>query len=497
MNIQTIQASKKKQAKTETLVLPVFESLKFQKAGLTDAQYEKINETIKEKEFLGKQGEVFTLPRYGSTGRIILLGLGDEKKFTLDTWKRTLGNAVRFLQERKVLEFSVFLPEDIEKSLGGGQALRLSTIILHTASYEFNEYYSDKKRGVSELKKVTFIVSGSRKIAEDKKEVAEAQAIGGAMKTTRRLGNMPPVTMTPKYFAGSARSIGKKYAKLHVRALGRAELKREKMGGLLGVGAGSSAEPQFIIMEWMNAPKTKGTRVFAGKGITFDSGGISIKPAAKMDEMKFDMMGGAAVLGAMEAIAKLGLEVNVVGLISASENLSGDAAYRPGDILRAKNGKTIEVLNTDAEGRIVLSDALSYASKYKPKFVLDLATLTGACVVALGGNYAGLFTRDEKIRSEVEAASKKAGEKVWSLPMDDDLSEQMKSPIADVRNINPAGGEAGASQAAAFLENFTDYPWAHLDIAGVAWGDEQPYIRSGANGYGVPLLVELAKGWEK
>ncbi len=480
-----------------TLLVPIFEN-SLLKGGIFEwkESAHEIIEVIEEKEFLGKKGEIFILPRNKKRGRIILLGLGSYESFSLDVWKRSFGKAVRFLQEREIEDFDIFFSEKIEKKLGEDHAVRISVIEIAVASYQFRNYLTDQKHILKDFQQVSFLLEGERKKKNDDAQVREGNILGEAQNFTRELGNLPPIEMTPTYLAKEALKIGKKYSRMKVNIFSRDRLKKEGMGGILGVASGSSEEPKFIILEWMNAPKSRGINVFAGKSITFDSGGLSIKPASKMDEMKFDMLGGGSVLGAMQAIAALGLKVNVVALLPATENLSGANAYRPGDILRTKNGKTIEVLNTDAEGRIVLADALSYAQKYKPKFVLDLATLTGACMVALGGNYAGLFGRNQEVLEQIKQASVNSGEKVWQLPLDDDFTDEMKSSIADVKNIGGSGG-GGASSAAAFLEVFTDYPWAHLDIAGVAWNDEQAHIRSGANGFGVPLLVELAKSWER
>ncbi|HET8574921.1 MAG TPA: leucyl aminopeptidase [Candidatus Paceibacterota bacterium] len=497
MKIFVEKSQSKPKVGERTIVIPLFED-QDRKGGVFEWSSigEEISEILHEKEFLGKKGEVLILPKKKSKGRTVLVGLGKSEHFQLEVWKRSLGKGVRFLQERKILQFSIFLPGKIEEKLGVSDALRWSTEVLFTASYQFQEYLTNKDRVFENLKEITFLVEGERVKKEDEAQVKEGSVLGEAINRTRHLGNLPAIQMTPAYLAEEAKKLAKKYPKLKVKIFGQEQIRKEGMGGLLGVSSGSAAEPKFIILEWMNAPKAAGVRVFAGKSITFDSGGLSIKPASKMDEMKFDMLGGGAVLGAMRAIAELKLKVNVVGLLPATENLSGSGAYRPGDILRAKNGKTIEVLNTDAEGRVVLADALSYAEKYKPKVVLDLATLTGACMVALGGNYAGLFGRNEDVLAEVKEAANRAGEKVWPLPIDDDFVQEVTSPIADVRNLGEGPG-GGASTAAAFLEAFTNYPWAHLDIAGVAWGSGKPYIRAGATGFGVSLLVELAKKWEK
>jgi leucyl aminopeptidase len=268
------------------------------------------------------------------------------------------------------------------------------------------------------------------------------------------------------------------------------------MGALMGVAQGSHQPARLIVLEHKGGGAAK-PLVLVGKAITFDSGGISIKPAAGMDEMKTDMSGGAAVVGAMCAAAMLKLPINLVGIIPSTENLPGGGAYKPGDILKSMSGITIEVLNTDAEGRLILADGLAYAARYKPSAIIDLATLTGACVIALGSVNTGLMSNDDKLAAKLEAASAATSEKVWRLPLDDEYGDQIKSDIADIKNIGGRG--AGTITAAKFLEKFVkDTPWAHLDIAGTAWGEKaKPYCPKGATGVGVRLLAQLAKDWKK
>jgi leucyl aminopeptidase len=270
-------------------------------------------------------------------------------------------------------------------------------------------------------------------------------------------------------------------------------MEKLKMGALLGVARGSQEPPTFIILEHSAGKQNLETIVLVGKGVTFDSGGISIKPSERMEEMKFDMSGGAVVMGAMKAIAQLKMPFHVVGLIPAVENLPSGTSMKPGDILRASSGTTIEIINTDAEGRVILADALTYAKRYKPKAVIDLATLTGACVVALGPHASGLFSTDSELRDAIKSAAEKAGERVWPFPLWDDYHDDIKSDYADIKNS--AGRAGGAITAAAFLSQFAEgYPWAHLDIAGTAWTDkEKAYISKGGTGWGVRLLLQFLK----
>lgn len=463
---------------------------------LTELQRKKIQEILKNNEFKGEAAEIFLAPKsYLGRQVLVLVGLGDEKKFSLKVMQQAVGAAAKYLQAKKFLDFSMIFPASAWDKIGAENFLKQAVIAVYKASYKFSEYLTEKNAKLPSLKNIYFGCLASLEIPSATKIIREAEVVGRAMNYTRELGNLPPIAMTPKYLAEEAKKLTGK-SNLKVKVFGEKEVIEQGMGGLHAVSLGSEHEPQFIVIEYFNNPQSKDIYVWAGKGITFDSGGLSIKPADKMDEMKFDMLGAGAVIGAMKAVAELNLKINLVALIPATENLSGHKAYRPGDIITARNGKTIEVLNTDAEGRIILADALSYAQDYKPKFVIDVATLTGACVVALGEQYAGLFTRDEDFSSLIKTLSEDCGESVWRLPLDDNFKGMMKSKIADVKNISETR-YGGASSGAGFLEHFTDYPWAHLDIAGVAWSGEQPHHYTGATGYGVQLLVELAKFWQK
>jgi len=301
------------------------------------------------------------------------------------------------------------------------------------------------------------------------------------------LGNLPGNICTPEYLAGQARSLGRRSPNLHVRVLTEQQMKTLGMGALLSVSRGSRQPAKLIVMEYRGGKTGEKPVVLVGKGLTFDAGGISLKPAAAMDEMKYDMCGGASVLGTLTACTQLQLPINVIGLVPASENLPDGDANKPGDIVTSMSGQTIEVLNTDAEGRLILCDTLTYAERYKPAAVIDIATLTGACVVALGAPASGLMSNDDALADEVLAAGLNAGDRAWRLPLWDDYQEQLDSNFADMANIGGKG--AGAITAACFLSRFTKkYRWAHLDIAGSAWktGPEK-----GATGRPVPLLTQF------
>lgn len=333
-------------------------------------------------------------------------------------------------------------------------------------------------------------------LLSDDSEVDDATAgartgeiLARAQNLARTLGNLPGNVATPEYLATRGREIGERLG-MTVTILGPAEMEAEKMGALLAVAQGTEEEPRLIVLEHRRGPADAKPLVLVGKGLTFDSGGISIKPAAGMEEMKFDMCGGAAVLAAMQAIGELDIPVNVIGIVPSSENLVSGRAMKPGDILRSHKGTTIEVVNTDAEGRLILADALSYASRFEPAAIIDCATLTGACVVALGGQASAGLSNDEALLSEIRAAGDRVGERVWPLPMYDEYRDQIKSEYADIKNSG--GRPAGTITAAWFLREFVgDTPWVHLDIAGTAYGDGKiAYQSKGATGTPVRLFVE-------
>lgn len=367
------------------------------------------------------------------------------------------------------------------------------------SAYEFKEMKSKpKEEKTPEVYKLQIVANGKLNTTSAQRGFEAGVIMAETINFSRRLGDMPGNYMTPEILADSAVKAAKGTG-LKVTVWNREKIKKEGMGGLLGVSLGSDNEPRFIIMEYNGAGKSKKPVAFVGKGLTFDSGGISIKPSAAMEEMIYDMCGGANVIGTMLAIARLKLKVNVIGLVPSTENMSGGMAMKPGDILTARNGKTVEVYNTDAEGRLILMDALAYACEQKPAAIFDAATLTGAIIVALGNSYTGVFTRDRKLMRQIEDAANEAGEPVWGMPINDHHLDDMKGLHADLCNISSSKG-AGSSTAAAFLEQFVDkdIPWAHFDIAGTAWsiGNRIPYNpKKGASGAIIRTFVELAKSF--
>jgi len=432
-------------------------------------------------EFKGELEEVYSLPI--SLGdrrvRLLLTGLGEEEDFQLDVVRRAYGKAAARADEMKLETLSLILPE-VGKASEIAQAAVEGCIL---ALYRFEKYKSEKKDQVlRELK-----ILSRDKIDE---AVERAVKICEGVKIARDLANMPSSDCTPEKFAEIAISAVKDLG-IKVKVYGMSELQEMKMGGIVSVGRGSSREPKLIELEYDGGGDLY---IVAGKAVTFDSGGISIKSREKLDEMKYDKSGGAAVVGILAAAALLKLPIKLIGLIPVVENMPSGSAYKPGDIIRFRNGKTAEIISTDAEGRLILADALAYASEKKPRTLIDLATLTGACIIALGNHASGLFSNDDELAEKLIESGERTGEKVWRLPLWKPYYDQLKSNVADMKNT---GGHAGgAITAAAFLSNFVENTkWAHLDIAGTAWIQEQSeqksYASKGATGVGVRLIIDF------
>lgn len=387
-------------------------------------------------------------------------------------------SVAKLVQARQWRQVAVVLSEQAD-------ALPVIARQLAAAAYRFDAFKSQKKPAATPVSWLFTVARKEVKATQEALDLVDAWAQGTAL--TRDLGNMPPNVCNPKYLGKEAEKLGEAYPALKVTVLKQKAIEDLKMGALLSVAQGAVAHPRFIIMEYKpkNTLNSKPV-VLVGKGVTFDSGGISLKPGANMDEMKYDMGGAAAVFGAIKALCVAGLPLHVVGLIPAVENMPDGGATRPGDIVTSMSGKTIEVLNTDAEGRLILCDALTYAERYKPQAVIDMATLTGACIVALGSHRAGLLGNDDDLKQALFDAGEQVHDPVWPLPLDQEYKDLLKSPFADLQNIG--GREAGTITAAAFLSAFTEkYPWAHLDIAGVAW---QSGSNKGGTGRPVGLLLE-------
>jgi leucyl aminopeptidase len=434
------------------------------------------------KEFKGKKGDALVLHGTGSLERVALVGLGKYKKFTSDIGRQAAGSAAGLAIKYKaakcaLVAFDSAIPEEeLVQALAEGLIL---------GSYKFTEYKKPEDDAV-ELKSA--VILG----AVDQGGLNRGNAVGSAVCLARDLQNHPANVMTPGRLSEEAKKIAKSGG-MDLKIFDRDEFTKLGMLAFAGVAQGSSEPPKFILLEYKGGKTGDAPFALVGKGLTFDSGGISLKPGAAMDEMKFDMSGSATVLGIMHAIAELKPSINVVAAIPSTENMPGGSAQRPGDIVKAYNGKTIEILNTDAEGRLILADALAYVvDKYKPAGMLDFATLTGAVLIALGHKASGLMGNNDDLINEVKGASDKTGERVWQLPLWEEYTEDIKSKIADIKNL----GEqrlAGTVAGGVFLKEFVgDTPWAHLDIAGTAWqGKDQPYVPAGGSGVAVRLVTSL------
>jgi len=416
--------------------------------------------------------------------RVLLVSLGARKEFGAAQFRDAVRGAATALRDLGTRDAALFLVDAKVASQPLAWNVRHAALGLRDAFYRFDQMKSEKKNATPSLEQVILPLSAKPPLAQ---ALAEASAVADGVALAKTLGNLPPNVCTPSYLAEQAKKLARQY-KLGVEVLERADMQKLGMGALLAVTGGSHQPPKLIVLRYHGAAKTVKPIALVGKGITFDTGGISLKPAGEMDEMKFDMSGAGSVLGAIRALAGMKAPVNVVGVIPTCENMPGGQATRPGDIVTTLSGKTIEILNTDAEGRLILCDALEYAGRFNPEVVVDIATLTGACVIALGHVATGLFANDQKLADEIRAAGEDAFDRVWQLPLWEEYQEQLRSNFADFANIG--GRPGGAITAASFLARFTrKYRWAHLDIAGTAWKSGR---EKGSTGRPVPLLVRFA-----
>ncbi len=454
-----------------------------------------ITRLISEGEIKGKLNEMTLIHTMGKieADRVLVAGLGKREKFTLDSIRSVAAESCKFLRKLRVKQVATIVhgagiggmaPEKAVQALTEGSILGL---------YGFRKHIT-KEPEHGQIDELLIVERDVNKVPVLESGVRLGKIMAEATNFARDLINEPANHMTPTDMAEVARKVAEQYG-LEFTALERDEMKKLGMGALLGVAQGSKQPPKFIILSYHGDNTSKNTLGLVGKGLTFDSGGISIKPSEGMDQMKGDMAGGAVVIAAIKAIAQLKLKINVTGLVPATENLPGGAALKPGDILKAMNGKTIEVVSTDAEGRLILADAISYARKQGLSPIIDIATLTGACRVALGDICTGAFGNNQELINKVIKAGEEAGEKVWQLPMFEEYKEQNKSDVADIKNSG--GRYAGAITAAQFLAEFSqDTPWTHLDIAGTSFASkEKTYLVKGATGVAVRTLVNLAMGF--
>lgn len=438
----------------------------------------------------GKSGTLLPLFKLEgmATKWVLIVGLGKREKFSLSTLKKGVTTATNWAKAQKLSSATFAMVSQCKKRENSFPALMQA---VGASLYQYDAYKSEKSPEVS-LNSVNFYTENSDELTP---LFNYGKALIEGMDFTRNLGNAPANKMTPTILAEEAEALAAEESSIKCTILKKSEIEALGMGSFLGVAQGSVEEPRFIVLEYSNHSNSdEKPVVLVGKGVTFDTGGISLKPGAAMDEMKFDMCGAASVLGTFKAVAQLGMKINLVGLIPATENMPAGDALKPGDVITSMSGQTIEVLNTDAEGRLILCDALTYATQYEPKAIVDIATLTGAIIMALGYDVSGLFSNDEALAQKLSESAERTDDKVWQFPIwEETYQSLLDSNFADMANIG-AGRGAGSITAACFLERFVkEYPWAHLDIAGTAWvtGKEK-----GASGRPVPLLLNFLKQYE-
>ncbi|MBD1572466.1 leucyl aminopeptidase [Vibrio sp. S17_S38] len=449
-----------------------------------------ISSLLRRGDLEGKPGQMLLLHQVPGilSERVLLVGCGKERELGERQYKDIIQKTIGTLNDTGSMEAVCFLTELHVKGRDTYWKVRQAVESTKDSLYTFDQFKSNKPETRRPLRKLVFNVPTRRELNLGEKAISHGLAIASGVKSSKDLGNMPPNVANPAYLASQARRLADDFETITTKIIGEEEMDKLGMHSYLAVGRGSRNESMMSIMSYKGNPDSEAKPiVLIGKGLTFDSGGISLKPGEAMDEMKYDMCGAASVFGTMKALAKLNLPINVVGVLAGCENMPGSNAYRPGDILTTMSGQTVEVLNTDAEGRLVLCDALTYVERFDPDCVVDVATLTGACVIALGHHISGLVANHNPLAHELINASEQAGDRAWRMPMADEYQEQLNSPFADMANIG--GRPGGTITAGCFLSRFTKkYNWAHLDIAGTAW---KSGAQKGSTGRPVSLLVQF------
>jgi len=475
---------------TSCLIVGVFDD------GVLGASAEQLNEAtkgllarfVKQGDVSGELGcaSVCHAPEGVRAKRLLVAGLGKKSEFNVRNYRRAVASAMDVLRDSKIKDVAVYLTLEDVPGTNAYYRTRYAVETMGNKLYRFDNLKSEKQRPVMPLRQITVAASSRSDATKAATACEHADAIVNGMALARMLGDLPPNICTPSYLAKTAQQLARKHRSLETHVMNAAEIKRLGMHSFLAVARGTVEPAKLIVMKYKGA-KSGAPTVLVGKGITFDSGGISLKPGLDMDEMKFDMCGAAAVIGAISTIAALKLPINVNVIVPTRENLPSGTATRPGDIVRSMSGQTIEILNTDAEGRLILCDALTYARRFKPESIVDVATLTGACVIALGHHMTAIMSNDDDLGSRLLESSVGANDLGWRMPMNEDYEDQLKSNFADVANIG--GRDGGAVTAACFLGKFArDMKWAHLDIAGTAWRSGEA---KGATGRPVPMLTEF------
>jgi leucyl aminopeptidase len=474
--------------RTECAILPVFDDGRLRGAtkDFDRASRGAISKLVRAGDAPARPGTCTMVHRTQGTAaaRWLLVGCGKHGDFSAKRLTAALGAAIHALRTGGVKEATSFLAYD--SPLAPKDAARHSVETARSSLYRFDELKS-RTDPPARLARLALGFASDTNVPEVRAGIKIGNAIAAGSDLARDLGNRPANVCTPSHLADTARTIAKRYERIEAKVLDEADIKKLRMGALLSVTQGADEPPRLIVLQYRGAGAKEAPIALCGKGVTFDTGGISIKPAPKMDEMKFDMCGAGSVLGAMLAIGELQPKINVVAVIPACENMPGSRATRPGDIVTSLSGQTVEVINTDAEGRLILGDAITYAKRFKPRCIIDVATLTGACVIALGHVYAGLFCNDEPLAKALLAAGDRSLDLAWRMPVHEEYGESLRSNFADFANSGTRDG--GASVGANFLSRFVDgLAWAHLDIAGVAW---RAHANKGATGRPVPLLVDF------
>src|SRR5580704_15578119 len=462
----------------DCIVLGIFEEgeLSGEAQSVDSASSGKLKKLLARGDFPGRSGET-----------LLLTGLGAKKNFARKTWRKAWAAAVAAIASTRIASAAVAIDRPDSKELDDYYFGRAVAEIVGTSLYRVNDLKTAKKPKSPAVQRVLAGPVRKNGIEDTERGLEHGAAVSAAQKIQRDLANLPGNVCTPTYLADQAKAVAKRHTSLRVQVLDEAAIRKEKMGCLLAVSQGSAQPPRFIVLEHRGAKSDTAPVVLVGKGVTFDTGGISLKDPPTMDEMKFDMSGGAAVIASLNLAAELKLPLRVIGLVAAVENMPGSKAVKPGDIATSASGQTVEILNTDAEGRLILCDALHYARRFHPEAVIDIATLTGACVIALGHHHSGVMGNDEQLVHELLEAGVRADDRCWQLPLTEEYAEALKSNFADFANVG--GRDGGAITAATFLSKFTQgLKWAHLDVAGIAY---QSGAQKGSTGRPTPLLADF------
>ncbi len=486
----TVKSGNPEKQRIGCVVIPVYASRKLSLSAkiMDKASNGYISNLIRRGEIEGDLGNTLLLHNVENTlcDRVLLIGCGKEKNIDAKAFYKINHTMVKRLQSSGATEIASYLTDVPVKRKDINWKIQHSIEAIDECLYQFNQLKTEKQESRRPLRKFIFSVNGRGQLMQGEQAVRQGMAISAGIHLAKDLGNLPGNICTPDYLAKQSIKLARQHDKIKTSVLEEKDMEKLGMGSLLSVSRGSREAAKLITIEYMAGNKNQPPIIFVGKGVTFDSGGISLKPGAAMDEMKYDMCGAASVIGVMSACAELQLAINVIGIIPTVENMPDGIASRPGDVVTSMSGQTIEILNTDAEGRLILCDALTYAEKFNPDVVIDIATLTGACVVALGAHPAGLLSNHNPLANDLLSAGQNSGDRCWQLPLWDDYQDQLKSNFADMANIGGKG--AGTITAACFLSRFTKkYHWAHLDIAGVAWKSGED---KGATGRPVGLLTQ-------